>query len=375
MPSKNKPASKLPGVLAFQRSLLLSDAAFYSVMPDGSTSPVQVIRHGIRGTQNTNQDGNKETSTTGTAERVEVSQIQITDSARLDCEAVALEVRFDLRMLDLKGSLFTCALGKKQKGEEVAEFRASFDEFIERAYSSAGLQEVARRIARNIFNGRWLWRNRTLACAITVRVTNANDKVYTQDALAISTSQFGDYSAAEISVGNIIAEGLCGNTTATTLRISATLDFGLRGAVEVYPSQNYVEEKPKGFARPLYALGVPEPRDSNPEIKLDFVATRVMGHAALRDQKVSNALRTIDTWYPAYPEIGRPIPVEPNGANLDAQRRFRDPKTNTSAWIYAGKMRGLDPDSDGGMYMIASLIRGGVFSSSTEEKKNEDATE
>ena len=44
-----------------------------------------------------------------------------------------------------------------------------------------------------------------------------------------------------------------------------------------------------------------------------------MGQAALRDQKIGNALRTIDTWYPAYEERRVPLPVEPNGASLDAQ--------------------------------------------------------
>ena len=55
-------------------------------------------------------------------------------------------------------------------------------------------------------------------------------------------------------------------------------------------------------------------------------STRTMGHAALRDQKIGNALRTIDTWYPRYTEHGRPLPVEPNGASLEAQEFFRGVK-------------------------------------------------
>lgn len=372
---KKDSANKLPGVLAFQRSLMLSDAAFYSVLADGSTAPVQVIRHGIRGTQNTNKDDPAATSTTGTAKRLEQSQVQITDSARLDCDAVALQVRFDLRMLDLRGSLFTCVVGQSQDKEEAGRFRASFDRFVGHAYASEGLQEVARRIARNIFNGRWLWRNRTLACAIEVKVTDAKGNVLVSDALKVPLNHFDDYSPEEIAIGSLIADGLRGDTANTTLRISATVDFGLRGAIEVYPSQNYVEQKPEGFARPLYALGQPEPRQSDLKDKLDFAATRTMGHAALRDQKVSNALRTIDTWYPGFPEINRPIPVEPNGANLDMQKHFRNRSSGASAWTYAEQMNDLDPDTSGGMFMIASLIRGGVFSTSTEQKKNEDATE
>ena len=97
---------------------------------------------------------------------------------------------------------------------------------------------------------------------------------------------------------------------------------------------------------------------------MEFASTRTMGHAALRDQKISNALRTIDTWYPAYAEYGRPLPVEPNGASLEAQEFFRDKKT--SAFEFARRLNTLDPTSPDGMFMIASLIRGGVFSGGKE---------
>ena len=47
---------KLPGVLAFQRGVVISDALFFNVCEDSQT-PVMVVRHGIRGTQNINKDG------------------------------------------------------------------------------------------------------------------------------------------------------------------------------------------------------------------------------------------------------------------------------------------------------------------------------
>jgi len=122
----------------------------------------------------------------------------------------------------------------------------------------------------------------------------------------------------------------------------------------VFPSQNYLEDKPKGFARSLYCLGTPD-RAS----KTDGI--RVMGQAALRDQKISNALRTIDTWYPDFASFGRPIPVEPNGANLEAQRFFRHGK-KVSAFDLVKQLNTLDPASPEGLFVTASLIRGGVFS-------------
>jgi CRISPR-associated protein Csy3 len=351
---------KLPGVLAFQRGLVITDALFFNVIKDGQT-PVMVMRHGIRGTQNVNKDGDAEKGTAANAKRQEVSNIQTTDTAKLHEEAEALAVRFGLRFLDLKDVLFACAPSSTDANDLVRNYRESVSGFIERAKSSAGLEEVASRFARNIANGRWLWRNRTIARAVEVRVSMEGKLIATFNALAIPLNHFDDITEDERKLAAFIAEGLRGDEV-SGLDIEARLDFGVRGALEVFPSQNYVENKPRGFARPLYCLGAPERvRDRN---GMEFESARTMGHAALRDQKIGNALRTIDTWYPAYAEHGRPLPVEPNGASLEAQEFFRDRKT--SAFEFARRLNTLDPASPEGMFMIASLIRGGVFSGGKE---------
>lgn len=351
---------KLPGVLAFQRGVVISDALFFNVCEDGQT-PVMVVRHGIRGTQNLNKDGDAEKSTAANAKRQEVSNIQTTDTAKLDANAQALAVRFSLRFLDLKDVLFACAPSSTDADDLVRQYRDSVTSFIERAKTSDGLNEVAARFARNIVNGRWLWRNRTIARHITVRISVAGKALASFDALATPLNHFNDISTDERKVATYIADGLRGDDDAG-LDIEAQLDFGVRGALEVFPSQNYVEDKPRGFARPLYCLGAPERIHSRNG--MEFESTRTMGHAALRDQKIGNALRTIDTWYPRYAEHGRPLPVEPNGASLEAQEFFRDRKT--SAFEFARCLNTLDPASPEGMFMIASLIRGGVFSGGKE---------
>lgn len=351
---------KLPGVLAFQRGLIITDALFFNVLQDSQT-PVMVVRHGIRGTQNVNKDGDAEKSTAANAKRQEVSNIQTTDTAKLDEEAHALAVRFGLRFLDLKDVLFACAPSSTDADDLVRNYRESVTDFIERAKTSSGLEDVARRFARNIANGRWLWRNRTIARRIEVSISMAGKTVARFDALNTPLNHFDNITDDERKVAAYIADGLRGDDDAG-LDIEARLDFGVRGALEVFPSQNYVEDKPRGFARPLYCLGTPERVSSRNG--MEFESTRTMGHAALRDQKIGNALRTIDTWYPRYAEHGRPLPVEPNGASLEAQEFFRDRKT--SAFEFARRLNTLDPASPEGMFMIASLIRGGVFSGGKE---------
>lgn len=336
---------KLPGVLSFQRGLVISDAEFFNdINGEYEAHPVHVVRHGIRGTQNVNSSGK---------EQREVSNIQQTDSAKLDANADSMVARYSIRFLDLANVLFACAPGKKDSEEEITALRESIRQFIERAKNSTGVDEIACRFARNMANGRWLWRNRLIADAIKVTI-NYGAESQDFNALNIALNEFGDYSDAERNVASIIADGLRGKTTAA-LTVIANVDFGFKGAIEVFPSQNYIENKPDGFARSLYRLGQPQQRDSKEGV-------RIMGRAAIRDQKVSNALRTIDTWYPDFAEHGRPIPIEPNGASLDAQRFFRDNKSKASGFDLVRRLNQVDPTSDDGMFVTACLIRGGVYS-------------
>lgn len=345
---------KLPGVLSFQRGLVISDGLFYNEKAgEYELHPVYVVRHGIRGTQNINKSGDSETNVAAEAKRQEVSNIQTTDSAKLDADADALVVRFAVRFLDLENALFACAPGAKDSDSEIAALKESINRFTQRAKASDGLVEVARRFARNIANARWLWRTRVIASAVTVTVSAENSRVAEFDALKIPLPHFGNYNAGEQAVAESIAAGLRGEQ-AIMLDVVGRVEFGGRAAVEVFPSQNYIEDKPRGFARSLYCLGAAEPADHT-------VGMRRMGQAALRDQKISNALRTIDTWYPEHEAFGRPIPVEPNGANLEAQRFFRNAK-RVSAFDLVKRLNQLDPNSGDGMFVIASLIRGGVYS-------------
>ena len=350
-----KALKKLPGVLSFQRCLMVTDALFFNVFADGSTSPLAVVRHGIRGTQNINKSGKKEDSSAKSATREEVSNIQTTDTAKLDPKAEKLRVRFEVRFLDLSAALFACAPGKTDDMEDLLAFRAGLTDFIDKGKASAGLTELACRYARNLANGRFLWRNRAIAESVSVRVRNRADLDVCFDALQVPLNTFDSYSDAEKAVAGNIAAGLRGQRDVSLL-VEADVDFGVRGALEVFPSQNYLEDKARGFARPLYCVGeAPKNQDKH--------SVQERGQAALRDQKVGNALRTIDTWYPAYAERGLAIPVEPNGASLDAQLFFRNDK-KSSGFGYMLRVGDMDPDTAEGMFLTACIIRGGVFSES-----------
>lgn len=350
---KEKPITlkKLPGSLSFVRGSLLTDATFYDEMPNGQLKPLLVFEHGIRGTQNVNKESN-----------VDSTNIQTTQSAKTAQEAKALVIKFGVSFLPLKDVLFASSKGTSLKDEEYAFFKESLHDFTARASESKGLQEVANRYARNILNGRWLWRNKTIANTVTINVSLSDNDLCTDvDALSIPLNHFDDYSLEEIKLGEVIAKGLSGEEKLPQIEVSARLTFPVSGAIEVYPSQNYIEglDKIKGFSRPLYFVSPFTAHQKLGDIKYK-------GQAALRDQKIGNAIRTIDTWYSEYPEFQKPIPVEPNGANLGEGKFFRQFKAgiSDSAFSIAKNLNNTDPDSDRGMFMIAALIRGGVYSES-----------
>lgn len=349
----SNPFPKLPSAMAIQRGLVLSDALFFNQDAQGRRTPVVVVEHGVRGTQNVNTDKGAEK---------DIANPQRTETAKLSEDAEILVVRFDLRAAPLSHAVSMCAEpGGGQKGRELGVgVRQALGEFIERSQGEP-LRQLALRYARNVLNGRWLWRNRSYAKAITIKVLvmkqEGSEVLTTQDALKVPVGHFDNPSEAEKAVAEILAQGWEGVGDTPALRIEATVDFGVRGAVEVFPSQNYTTRE-RGFARSLYKLPLREEQELGSGFK-------VCGHAALRDQKVGNALRTIDTWYAGFKETRLVTPVEPMAANLDAGVFLRGP--SETAFVLLKSIALTDPTTDVGQFLLAILIRGGVFGEKSEK--------
>lgn len=363
-----KTVKKLPGVLAFNRCHVITDAEMFSRLPNGEDEPIPVIRHGIRGTQNVNDGKGNDGQKVASGGERNISNIQMTESAKLAPDADALVLRFGLALLDLASSLDSCVGADRENGKMM---RATIDDFVVRAKASEGLMEVARRYARNIANGRWLWRNRSIASDINITVSKkSGDKIAAFNARSISLNNFDNYEPGEQTVAEELARQLKGESL-DGLVVEAVITMRAKGNIEVFPSQNYVENKPTGFSRPLYKLRIPDYISA--KSPSDFMDTRLTGYAALRDQKVFNAIRTIDTWYPAYQETGFPVPIEPLGANLGQQEFYR--KGKQSSFEMFKRLVEIDPNSDDGKYCIAAFDRGGVYGESDKSEKNKAEAE
>lgn len=352
---------KIPDVLSFQRGTIVTDGLMSSITIDKEGNekklPIKVIRHGIRGVNSH-------------AKKDNFSNIQQTESAKTHSNALGLAIDFSYKTIPAKDLLFSCS-------DQV--FRDSLNKFIDQFFTRGNqeFEEVCRRYARNILNGRWLWRNRILGeMFISVEV---GTRKFTSTGSRLN--DFENYTDDEIGLANAIATGfLSNNYLMTPLKVEGRVLFGFTGDVEVFPSQNMVGNKPKGFARSLYKVDMPSRKElqsiMNSSTKGgadagEFMADIIeMGRAAIRDQKIGNAIRTIDTWYSKF--SGIPIPVEPNGANLEANQAFRDSKKlGDSANDIMRKMDSLVPTTEfqpEAAFLIAILIRGGVFSEKDKDK-------
>lgn len=222
--------------------------------------------------------------------------------------------------------------------EAVAGYRDAF-----------GFTELARRYACNLANGRFLWRNRLGAEQVEVRIRllreGEEEATWCFNALDIPLRHFDtpeDAASAIDSLAAAIEEGL-GGERFTLVEVTSFARLG--AGQEVFPSQELIMDRARGDkSKTLY--------------EVDSVA-------AMHSQKIGNAIRSIDTWYPKEEADVGPIAVEPYGSVTTHGKAYRAPRkgdfyTLLDGWIVKGKV----PAPDEQHFVIATLIRGGVFGES-----------
>lgn len=341
---------KTASVLAFERKLDPSDALFFSgCWSDRSESKkwnqLTVREKAVRGTIS-NRLKTKNSDPAKLDAAIENPNLQRVDVATLPYDADTLKVNFTLRIIRGAGEPSSC---------NNAAYRNRLMEIVESYKTETGFTELALRYAVNLANGRFLWRNRLGAESIEVIVRHKEGdmhKEWTFDARSFKLQNFEIPEAAKSDLSelsDVIKAGLSGDKY-TLLDVTAFVRIG--NGQEVYPSQELILDKGtsgKGQkSKTLYSIA---------------------GQAAMHSQKIGNAIRTIDDWYVDEDAIG-PIAVEPYGSVTSMGKAFRQPKqkkdfyTLLDSWVIRDKA----PESDGDRHFImATLIRGGVFGESGKE--------
>lgn len=335
---------KTASVLAFESKLANSDAIMMSGNWGDINTPekwtaICIQEKSVRGTISNRLKSNDPKFKDPAKLDAEVTKanLQTVDNAALPFDADTLKVSFTLRVL---GNLATPSACNDP------DYQAKLAEVINAYIEAQQFNELASRYAMNIANGRFLWRNRVCAENIEIHVTlNQNTIVF--DAYDKPLNEFvnpDEMSADLKKLTSAIQSGLAG-AAYSFLKVDAFIKLG-QGQM-VYPSQEMVMKGGSGDkSKYLY--------------QLDNVA-------AMHSQKIGNALRTIDTWHSEADTVG-PIAIEPYGSVTNRGKAYRSIKngdfyTLLDNWILKDKV----PELEQQHYVMATLVRGGVFGDSGKE--------
>ncbi|MBN0987634.1 type I-F CRISPR-associated protein Csy3 [Amphritea pacifica] len=329
---------QLPSMLAFERKLEVSDGLMFAgnwsdLTKETGWEAIKVVPRKNRATQSAyGIDDEKKTKPNP------VSAGHQDDDANLPHDKDTLKVSFTLRMIGDLGAPFGCNDPDFEKAihTKVTEFKEQ------------GLKELAHRYAQNIASGRFLWRNRVCAeeLLIQVRINHAEDLMVLNGydyALNDFAANRQDNKLAQLT--EAIYRGLVGSQDFVLLEVDAFVRLG--AGQHVFPSQemNMGEKK-----KVLFKLG----KDNN--------------HAAMHSVKLGNAIRTIDDWYSESAEF--PIAVEPYGSVTQRGEAYRKSRSKESAGdLYTLMLDWVNdkPVADEQKcYVLANIIRGGVFGGKSE---------
>ncbi len=341
---------KTASVLAFERKLDPSDALFSGGKWGGRDNgekwaAVTVRERTVRGTTSHRKAG-QGVGVAKLSGEIESPNPQTGDIATLPNDADTLRVRFTLRILGGAGTPSAC---------NNADYQIKLQGMVQQYAKDIGFAELARRYASNLANGRFLWRNRMRSEQIEVQVRQLAQGEAAQswsfDALSFSLRDFAADSPALGELAKVIEQGLSGQAHAL-LEIVAYARVG--DGQEVFPSQELIS----GGQEKLLA-------DGKTKVTKNKTLYKVGDVAGFHSQKIGNALRTIDTWYPADEENGNigPIAVEPYGSVTSQGKAYRQPKQKADfynlldEWVLKDK----SPEAGNQHFVMATLIRGGVF--------------
>ncbi|XKM13993.1 type I-F CRISPR-associated protein Csy3 [Orbaceae bacterium ac157xtp] len=326
---------KTASVLAFERSFDVSDAVFTQKSKNNDVViPVAVTEKSIRGTISNRLKNAIANDPTKLDAEIEKANLQRVDVAMLDHDKDTLLVEWTCKVLPFAGKPCVC---------NDMEYQNLLESTIQDYIKEQGFADLAKRYATNILNGRWLWRNRMSAETLNITVTY-HDKVMSVDnAKSLSLNSFDHNDSTINDLASIIEKGLSGKEF-VLFSVKAELNVGF--GQEVYPSQELVLDTGKEKSKVLYHKN---------------------NQAAMHSQKISNALRTIDTWYAEDAQF--PIAIEPYGAVTTMGHAFRQPKQKNDFYTLFDNwvLNGEKPSVNEQHYVVGILIRGGVFGASGKE--------
>lgn len=337
------------GMLSFARSLEPSEGLFWgtrSAAPD-QCEAVEVIERGVRG-----QSSEYKTDNPGK------SNPQVVDAAAVPLGCDGVKLTFTLWIAPRAMEPWAC--GDPEVGANYKRLAGLYAE-------KRGFEVQARLYLWNIANGRFAWRNRWLTDHMRVSVRfDGRDVVFDPAHLDLETPASLDQlrgavisnAADEGAKVDALLEWIEKGLTLTPHFLSVAWDARMAEGQEVFPSQEYLrEEKREGAPSRVYAKLPRRHRD------------RTVMQASMHSQKIGAALRHIDIWH-GDKDYGA-IAVNPYGGVQETGKPLRDKASRKSFYDLRAKAadllskieaaNGPDDLSPEAHFVIANLVRGGVF--------------
>ena len=331
---------EIASVLAFEKKLVPSDGYFYGTtwINRNEQTALKLIEKSVRGTVSHRLKKTTDNDLLKLNMDIANPNPQTVDACALGENQDTLKVSFTLKVLGGVENPSAC-------NNEI--FLNSYQAVAKNYIEQYGFTELAKRYALNIANARFLWRNRVGAEKVEVVVTINDQPAVIFNALQYPLHDFDQIDEKVQNLANQIAQALKGETAYLLIKVEA---YALVGkAQEVYPSEELVLDKGKGNkSKILY---------------------QVNDVAAMHSQKIGNALRTIDTWYPEFDDKKTAIAIEPYGAVTNLGKAYRTPKDKVDFFNLFDKYALGESlaNTEQEHYVMAVLVRGGVFGQSGKE--------
>ncbi|AYG47826.1 type I-F CRISPR-associated protein Csy3 (plasmid) [Pseudomonas sp. Leaf58] len=340
----------LPSLLSYRGSIKPGAAFYFAELEDGSRVPVEVTQATVKGTMASYKEVKGAKNPTEMEKSSGRSNLQTIDQAVLPVSTKKFLMEFVVNVTPGSVKPESC------NNQAVA---LALNAFVARYHALGGFKELAQRYLCNIFNGAWLWRNGSLFETGVIEVKAMIDGAE-QTFCAAITPQLDTQLALPAALVELVASALAGDRRVAILRVSAALDA--YPGQEVYPSQEFANE--------------------STDVSRVFASVRGkdgVRQAFMHPQKVGNALRRIDDWYEPLPGFDvKPLAVEPLGVDASNQvahratngedfytlveKRLDDLQSSLNAAESADQ---LTPEHH---YIVAVLVRGGVFSGEKKSK-------
>lgn len=342
-----KKVNAIASVLAFEKKLVASDGFLYGTTwkeRHQKTQALKLIEKSVRGTISNRLKPTIANDPLKLNAEVEKANLQRVDACALGEEQDTLKLHFTLKVL---GNI------EKPSACNNSIFKASYETAAKAYVEKYQFKELAKRYALNIANGRSLWRNRVGAEKVEV-VVRAGEQTWTFNGFDYSLKHFEQADANIDALASQIADALSGKLPYLLLSIDVYALVG--NAQEVYPSEELVLDK------------------GNDKSKKSKILYAVNDVAAMHSQKIGNALRTIDTWYPEFDDVEKsvgPIAIEVYGAVTNLGQAFRNPKSKSDFYTLFDQfaLGGVLNNEANEHYVMGVLVRGGVFGKSEKEKE------